>query len=278
MNTFANLWIVWITHKGKHKIQILPSKSIYAIAYTILMQWKSWVWIVNWIGFRMRNHSFHIMCMCLWAQFWNPNKMFKDVSYFRSFGDSFYMNECICSVHFYCIYMENRISFGEEVSDCDAGRSRWKPVALRLSRRPVGFVASLVLRHWQQSVTEVKVWKALLWSQRFQKCLSPRGRLLRSQVKGGVEEKCQRKVRVSEGVRIFQMEGRGEGQSGTPEGRRPGGRRGGSQHSLILVMATAIGGYIFLFSSSPTSDALLIILYARLLIFIFGNFLHFEPL
>merc|ERR1719350_651761 len=38
------------------------------------------------------------------------------------------------------------------------------------------------------------------------------------------------------------MEGRGEGQSGTPEGRRPGGRRGGSQHSLILVMATAIGG------------------------------------
>ena len=45
-------------------------------------------------------------------------------------------------------------------------------------------------------------------------------------MKGGVEEKCQRKVRVSEGVRIFQMEGRGEGQSGTPEGRRPGGRRG----------------------------------------------------
>ena len=97
-------------------------------------------------------------------------------------------------------------------------------------------------------------------------------------MKGGVEEKCQRKVRVSEGVRIFQMEGRGEGQSGTPEGRRSGGRRRGSQHSLILVMATAIGGYIFLLSSSPTSDALLIILYARLLIFIFGNFLHFEPL
>ena len=99
------------------------------------------------------------------------------------------MNECVCSVHLHCIYIENRISFGEGVSDCDAGRSRWKPVALRLSRRPVGFLASLVLRHWQQSVTEVKVWKALLWSQRFQKCLSPRGRLLKSQVKGGVEGK-----------------------------------------------------------------------------------------
>ena len=89
----------------------------------------------------------------------------------------------------------------------------------------------------------------------------------------GVGEKCQRKVRVSEGVRIFQMEGRGEGQSGTPEGRRSGGRRRGSQHSLILVMATAIGGLVFPLSSSSTSDALLI-----MLIFFFGNILHFEPL
>ena len=162
------------------------------------------------------------------------------------------MNECILSVHLYCIHIENRISFGEGASDCDAGRSRWKPVALRLSRRPVGFLASLVLRHWQQSVTEVKVWKALLWSQRFQKCLSPRGRLLKSQVKGGVEGKEKWGwVSVSEGVRIFQMEGRGGGQSGTLGGRRPGGRRRSSQHSLILVMATAIGGLIFLFSSSP---------------------------